>query len=235
MMKKLSLFLLLSVVMFMSSCSDDDKAQVTLNFDSLLSSSESEMDYNGGEKVDTYYSATTFTDPQNLVTFTNYYASWGFGGGFTYTNKSFEDSTNYTNLSSVPGKGVNGQTYLTVSLSNTATMTIKNSSLYRFKELYVTNSSYAYCVMRDGNTQSATPFGADDWFKLTIYNADKSASIDVMLAEGTNFLSTWKLIDLSPLGDTDELQFEMSSTQNNSWGMTTPNYFCMDGITLIEK
>jgi hypothetical protein len=221
---------------------------VTLNFDSLLSSSESEMDYNGGESYGTWgYMSTTFTDPQGLVTFSNYYhPSWGFGGGFTYTNKTDVTTPGYTNLSAITAKGVNGSTYLTVSLSNPATMTIKNSSLYRFKELYITNSVYAYLAMEQGDgmsqdvlnadgTYTSTPFGADDWFKLTIYNADKSASIDVMLGEGTNLLSTWKLIDLSPLGDTDELQFELSSTKSNAYGMTTPNYFCMDGITLIEK
>jgi hypothetical protein len=234
-MKKLSYLLLLAVVMIMSSCSDDDKAEVVVSVDSLLTADESEMAYSGGSMVDEYYYGTTFTDPQNLVTFTNYYAAWGFGGGFTCVNKSFEDSSNYTNLSSVPGKGVNGKAYLTVALSNTATVKINNSSLYRFKSAYITNSSYAYCVMRDGNTYSANAFGANDWFKLTIYNADKTASVVVMLAEGTNFLSTWKLVDLSPLGDTDELQFELASTQNNDWGMTTPAYFCMDGITLIEK
>jgi hypothetical protein len=235
-MKKLSLFLMLSVVMMLSGCSDDDKAEVTLNFESKLSAAESEMTYEGGNEYGEWgYMSTTFTDPQNLVTFSNYYhPSWGFGGGFTYTNKTDVTTSGYTNISAITGKGVNGNVYLTVALSNPATMKINNSGLYRFKELYITNSTYAYLSMKDGDYY-ASAFGADDWFKLTIYNADKSAKVDVLLAEGTNLLNEWKKVDLSALGNTDELQFEMSSTKNNDYGMVTPNYFCMDGITLIEK
>lgn len=49
-------------------------------------------------------------------------------------------------------------------------------------------------------------------------------------------LITWQWFDWSGIKEADYITFEMSSTDNNDNGqMNTPSYFCLDGITLIEK
>ena len=62
------------------------------------------------------------------------------------------------------------------------------------------------------------------------------------------FAESWKIKMVEPIRkstreereqwikEADYITFEMSSTDNNDNGqMNTPSYFCLDGITLIEK
>ena len=50
----------------------------------------------------------------------------------------------------------------------------------------------------------------------------------------SKIVNTWEWFDWSYIEDADHIEFEMSSTDNNDYGMATPSYFCLDGITLIE-
>jgi hypothetical protein len=68
-MKKLSLFLLVSIFAF-CGCSDDDdetkggdKKEVVVSFENLLTEAESEFKTTEGE-VDGYYTKCNFKDPQ---------------------------------------------------------------------------------------------------------------------------------------------------------------------------
>jgi hypothetical protein len=47
-------------------------------------------------------------------------------------------------------------------------------------------------------------------------------------------VKTWEWFDLLPLGKVDSLVFTLSSTDNGSFGMNTPSYFCMDDFTTYE-
>ena len=90
-MKKLSLFLLVSVFAF-CGCSDEndevknEKKEVVVSFENQLTESESEFTSTSTE-VSGYYFKDTFTDPESYVTFDHYYSDWGQGysfAGFTY-------------------------------------------------------------------------------------------------------------------------------------------------------
>lgn len=138
--------------------------------------------------------------------------------------------------------------YLT---SNTNSFTLAqitnlNTNKSEFKGAWVTNATYAYLAVKDGNDGGGHvkgPFTNNDWFKLTAtgYNADKSkiGSIDFYLADFRDgkqeIVNTWKWFDWSSIKNADYITFEMSSTDNGEFGMNTPSYFCLDGITLIEK
>lgn len=82
------------------------------------------------------------------------------------------------------------------------------------------------------------PFHQDDYFLLTIKGLNGYAvtgTIEFYLAdfrtEGNwQYAYNWQWIDLESLGVIDGLQFELSSSKRNNWGMTTPAYFCMDHI-----
>ena len=103
---------------------------------------------------------------------------------------------------------------------------------------YITNSSYAYTSMLNGDA-SAKKFDKGDWFKLTItgYDADDAVTgtKDYYLAdlrdEATAYIiNDWRYVDLSGLGTVAKLGFELTSTDNGSWGMNTPAYFCFDNF-----
>lgn len=242
-MKKLSLLLLLSTFIF-CACSDDDEVNVVAGFESQLSKTESEYTSTTGTKYDDTYFHTTFKDEQALLEFDHYYSSWGFGGGFIYTNKTDITTPGYTNNSAITGTGKYGKVYLTSFVNSFTPSKIVNLNpdLYKFKGMWVTNSTYAYLSIKDGDSM-AKKFVAGDWFKLTItgYTSSKAeiGSIDFYLADfrdGKSInINTWQWVDLSSLNNASYIEFSMSSTKNNTWGMLTPSYFCLDGITLAQK
>lgn len=258
-MKKLSLFLLVSVFAF-CGCSDDDdetkggdKKEVVISFENLLTETESEFKTTEGE-VDGYYMKCNFKDPQNLIELPHYYSSYqgstSFGGGFTYTNYTDITTAGYSNISAITGKGKNGKTYLTSNTNSytPAQITNLNTEKYEFKGAWVTNTTYAYLAVKDGNDGSSSmvkgPFTNGDWFTLTAvgYKADGSVigRIDFYLADFRNnkqkIVNTWEWFDWSNISNADYIKFEMNSSDTDpEVGMITPSYFCLDGITLIEK
>lgn len=103
---------------------------------------------------------------------------------------------------------------------------------------YITNSSYAYTSMANGDG-FAKKFEKGDWFKLTItgFDADNNEtdSKEYYLAdlrdEATAYIiNDWRYVDLSGLGKVAKLGFELTSTDNGSYGMNTPAYFCFDNF-----
>ncbi len=103
---------------------------------------------------------------------------------------------------------------------------------------YITNSSYAYTSMTNGDA-SAKKFEKGDWFKLTItgFDADnnETGTKEYYLAdlrdEATAYIiNDWRYVDLSGLGKVAKLGFELASTDNGSYGMNTPAYFCFDNF-----
>ena len=123
---------------------------------------------------------------------------------------------------------------------------------------YITNNTYAYNSMHDGDG-FAKKFGdttgtgittgqgtAPDWFKLKVKGFAagtlKPDSVEFYLADfrpaGTandSIIRSWHWVDLLPLGHVDSLQFSLSSSDANSFGMKTPAYFCMDNFTTHES
>lgn len=101
---------------------------------------------------------------------------------------------------------------------------------------YITNSSYAYTSMTQGDA-SAKKFGKGDWFKLTItgYDAEDNETqtkeyylADLRDEEKAFIINDWRYVDLSSLGPVAKVGFELTSSDNGSWGMNTPAYFCFD-------
>ena len=257
-MKQRKLLLLLTLfigVSIFTSCSDDDednnkKTQlITFN----LTEKESEFKTEEGEKqeVGSYPNYTlyksSFNDSKNLITFSHYYTSeFGFAGGFTYTNKTDTKTPDYTNLSAITAKGKSGDTYLTGTTGKNAEITIDNTD-YAFKEVWVTNTAYAYLVIKEGSKGTSSMPGKDfvegDYFKLIVTGSTedgkKVGSLDFYLADYRDgkkeIVNEWKRLDLSPLREATKITFTMDGTDKNEYGLVTPQYFCLDALTLIEK
>jgi hypothetical protein len=93
-------------------------------------------------------------------------------------------------------------------------------------------------------TNCGCPQGsAPDWYKLTVkrYSGGtlQNDSVGVYLADYrfTNntqdyILKTWIWISLTSLGNVDSLAFFLHSSDNGSFGMNTPAFFCIDDLTL---
>lgn len=254
-MKKFFLLpLFLFSVLLFTGCSDDDDPvikveDIVYELDLPTLSAETEDQGDKDNPVNTWedewgfpYTQTTLTDKTKIFSFDCVVGSWGFYGGFEFANLT---SGNY---SAITKKGVKGNTYVVAGtgINNDHSTFIKFSDgensndikKYTVEGLYITNSFYAYNSMLNGDGY-AKKFESGDWYKLTIYNVDKSKKVEAYLADFRNgkseIVSEWEWVDLTSLGETSGLQFELTSTDNGDYGMNTPAYFCLDGIKLVEK
>lgn len=120
----------------------------------------------------------------------------------------------------------------------------------RVQGLYVTNNTYAYYAMLEGDNFSKKFGGQDgnepDWFKLTITGQDANdmpvGSVDFYLAdfrfedrELDTIVDEWTFVDLRELGEVTSLVMHLSSTDNGDWGMNTPGYFALDSLVLANS
>lgn len=103
--------------------------------------------------------------------------------------------------------------------------------------MYVCNTAWVVNAILNGDGMSSdegAPFGESDWFKLTVHGylngAEVNNQVEFYLAQGTSYIADWTYVDLSSLGEVDEISFVLSSTKQNTYGMTTPAYFCIDNF-----
>ena len=181
--------------------------------------------------------------------FTNYnYPEWSFWTGFTASNRTDLTPTGLSaQFTAASGSGLNGSDqygvayvmgygYLTDVFS-------ADGQEHTVTGCYVTNNLWAYQNMLNGDA-TATPFGGasgndPDWFKLTATGKNLDDEIvgtaEFYLADyrfenndDDYILNTWEWFDLSSLGEVFTISFELSSTKNNTYGMVTPAYFCIE-------
>ncbi|KAA6341400.1 hypothetical protein EZS27_010790 [termite gut metagenome] len=252
-MRKLHLLLLVSALVLSGCQKEDEKATIVIGFEGLLSGANQEfITSNGIKENDTdYYFTANFKEPQNILQFNHYYSEGeygGFGGGFIYTNYTDIATPGYSNLSAITGKGQSGSVYLTSNTNSFTPAGITNlqPGTYKFTGAWVTNSTYAYLTVKDGNDGNTEPwvkkFAADDYFILTATGYDSHSKsigkVNFYLADFRNgksdVVNTWTWVDLTPIASAEYIEFEMSSTDNSGEYMNTPSYFCMDDITLSE-
>ena len=183
--------------------------------------------------------------------FTNtYWPAYSAWGGFTASNHTdmtqtglnaqytaatgagFDGSDQY-GVAYVMGYGVPTDVYAADGQEHTVT------------GFYVTNNLWAYNHILEGET-GVTPFGGTsgndpDWFKLTATGKNAAGqtvgTAEFYLADyrfenndEDYVLNTWEWFDLSSLGAVQTISFELSSTKNNTYGMVTPAYFCLENF-----
>lgn len=180
-----------------------------------------------------------------------------FGGfwsyGFSYSNMTDSVTSGFTNqYAAKAGAGYGGSANYVVAyclnpatFANTMVLPLSGAALHHpVNGFYVTNTTYAYNSMRDGD-MFARKFHNWDWFKLTargfsggILTADSVTFYlaDFLFPDTTmNYIvKDWQWVSLAALGNVDSLQFSLSSTDNSMYGMNTPAYFCIDNFTTDE-
>lgn len=178
--------------------------------------------------------------------FKNIYSTQ-FGGywenGFAYSNQTDVTTEGPDNQYSVyTGSGVGhsekfaiGKSGSIIKLGNTA----KTTAVTGF---YVANTTYAALEIKNGGYGKkfgGTTGNDPDYFQLAITgyrnNAVITDTVKIKLADYTfadnskdYILDTWRWVDLRPLGVVDSLIFLLTSSDNNAFGMLTPDYFAID-------
>ena len=195
---------------------------------------------------------TNFTSG-NAIFPNNYDTSYGgyWATGWAYSNMKDTVTSGFFNMfSAVTGGAYNNSSNFIVgtqgSLVNLNATAI-GKVVYGF---YVTNGTYAALSMKDGDF-SGKKFGGTtgndpDWFKLTVHAYANGTlindSVEFYLADyrfSDNQLDyivkTWEWVDLSSLGNVDSLMFSLSSSDNGTYGMNTPAFFCVDNFTTADS
>ena len=177
----------------------------------------------------------------------SYNAEWGSWDGFSYSNTT--DATVQgvkAQYQAVAGGGQGGSTTYAVAYVGWVSppvMTLNTTGVVG--GLYVTNTSYAYYSMLNGDA-FAKKFGGQsgsdrDWFVLTITGKNSSGIVtgkvdfhlaDYRSADSSNdyIVKTWEYVDLTALGEVKSLEFTLSSSDVGDWGMSTPASFAIDTI-----
>lgn len=172
--------------------------------------------------------------------------------GFVSSNKTDSVTSGFTNqYSAKTAVGFGGSSQYGVAFGVENKILLRGAAIGKpVNGFYVTNNTYAYNSMRDGDG-FAKMFGGTtgtdpDWFKLTVraYSADtlKPDSVEFYLADyrfahsdSDYIVNTWKWVNLLPLGNADSLQLTLSSTDNGSFGMNTPAYFAIDNFITGDR
>lgn len=202
--------------------------------------------------ADSFYYDAGSTDWQTTNASFQYDWTTSFGGfwsgGFAYTNKNNPDSGNYRHLyNCAAGKGYNVSNYYATGQPGAF---IRLKSPYNgVSGFYVTNSTYAHKSMKNGDAfakKFGGPTGNDkDSLVLSIYGYSggvlKNDTVHFFLADFRNsnnafdyILKTWQWVDCSSLGAVDSIGFFMTSSDNGTFGMNTPAFFCIDNFTTAQ-
>ncbi|HOD69223.1 MAG TPA: DUF4465 domain-containing protein [Bacteroidaceae bacterium] len=248
-MKKIYSIALVALTMgFVFVSCDNEKEEPIKSYTLSVSLEKSDSVYLGTDtaNISGYYFRDDFSvDPFVL---THSFGKWGFGEGFTISSCADNTTPGYTNLSAVTRKGVKSNAYFIANTGGAAysggllaEISFKDGKAYNAKECYVTNSTYAYLVIKnhdDGmGSHGIKQWTQSDSFTLTItgYNdRTKTGTVDFKLADGMKIVDNWEHVDLSTLGKVTRITFVLSSTDNGDWGMNTPSYFCLDQLTVTE-
>ena len=173
----------------------------------------------------------------------DYWSGWAISSDTNKTTPGFLNQ-----YSAIPGSGALGTgTYAIGYVYDPGFIRLQPNALGKpMIGMYVTNSTYAYYSMKDGDA-FAKKFGGEtgkdpDFFLLTIKKYAGGAiaddSINVYLADyraadanKDYILSDWKYVDLSNLGEVDSLVLQLRSSDNGAFGMNTPAYLCIDQVS----
>lgn len=174
-----------------------------------------------------------------------YSTSWN---SFTYSSVNDTATAGWGNQYAVYGDGMGmGDTgSYAVYYNQTAMPIVTLPVATTVQGFYVNNTTYAALDMQNGSGFSKQ-FTTNDWFTLTVEGFDGAnaslGTVDFSLADFTGFsegddrnnymVTDWSFVDLSGLGSSvRSLGFSLSSSDNGTWGMNTPNYFAMDDLTV---
>lgn len=170
----------------------------------------------------------------------NYSIDWASWSGFSYSNHTSTAGANIMadQFNACTGKGHNdSDNYAVFFEDEFAPMTISvlnKADGDSIRGFYITNAAVTVNAILNGDGITPGAFEKGDYLKLTI-TADNNNFIDYYLADYTSendedhyYVNNWQWVDLSELGKVKELTFHLESSRKNSWGYTTPLYFCID-------
>ena len=194
------------------------------------------------EPESVFHLTETGTFTSGMYSFKQEVQDWGEYGVYYFgnivSNKTDTKFESYLDAEkSAKGGAKGGKNFLVWAGGAMGDVNVTLSQAAVVPGMYVCNSVYAVDAIVNGDNMSddgGKPFGEDDWFLLTVYGSldgkSVNTTVEFYLAKGQNYVADWTYVDLSKLGKVDQVTFELTSSKKNNYGMTTPNYFCIDNF-----
>ncbi len=216
--------------------------QTTIDFEDFIIAEDSFL--NGSDLSGGFATNGVFL-PNSFDTTFSSWSGWSISRTTDTTTPGFMNQ-----YSAITGSGFSGSANYAVSFGSQNIIELDTAASPSPKVVdgaYITNSTYAYLSMRDGDSFAKQFGGASgddpDFFLLSIKgyaNGDPVAeSVDFYLADYRFADSTedfivdeWTFVDLSSLGAIDSLGFSFTSTDTGMFGINTPLYFCLDNLQI---
>lgn len=210
------------------------QAQTVASFESITLSADSFKD--GRDGLDLIVEEGL----QFPVSWDTSYQFWS--GGWAISNQSDSSRMDFDGLyQSITGSGHESQQYLVGQQGSF--FVINQADLMPLQGFYLTNTSYAYHSMRNGDFVAKKFGGQDgtdpDYFVLYITGKANGTwledTIEFYLAdfrfEDSNqdyIVKDWSWISIEKLKGADSLFFHMASSDTGDWGINTPTFFVVD-------
>lgn len=220
-----------------------DFESITLNANSAWDGS----DLSGTPNSDTtaYDSTSVFSGLEISNQWNSQYSY--LSAGWVFSNKTDDTTPSLAGAyNSYAGGGADGSdNYALTYIGPGQIIQLENNAVTTFGNISVTNNNYAAYSMLNGDNLAKKFGGAtgddEDWLLLDIIGYDANGnSVDTIKFYLADFrfsdnsedyiIKDWTTIDLSSLGEINKIRFELSSTDNNQWGMNTPSYLAIDNI-----
>lgn len=180
-----------------------------------------------------------------MIFYNSYSADYGSWSGFACSDHRDTLTAGYDNqYSSIAGGGYGGSGHFAVAY-DFGQIKIELEDPSTVAGMFLTNSTYAYLTLRDGNA-FAKKFGGStgedpDFFRVVISGVDArgdtSGTVLFYLADfraeerkEDYIVRSWEWVDLTSLGEVASLRFSLESSDMGPYGMNTPGYFCIDNI-----
>ncbi|HVT89352.1 MAG TPA: DUF4465 domain-containing protein [Tepidisphaeraceae bacterium] len=191
----------------------------------------------------------------------------GFWAGFAYSNVNNTTTAGPGNqYAAIPGTGAGGSGNYAVGFDGggfgaSAEITLPYAA--HLQSIDVTNTTYAFLAVRDGNDNggSGPSFvrefgttakgdhgnaGVPDLFTLIITGRDGLGnivgSVNFQMADYTfannaddYVVNNWRTVDLSSLDNVKTLAFTMTTTDMSFGFPNTPTYFALDNVTFVPE
>jgi len=187
-----------------------------------------------GFVFDNLFFPNSFTDCGEDCEF---WSGWAISATTDVTTPGFMNQ-----YSSIVGEGADGSHAYAVSFAfDESYVSSRGDESNNIPSVHITNSTYAYLSMRDGDS-AAKKFGGEtgddpDFFLLTINAYSENVlqeTIPFYLADyrfednsQDYILDEWVEIEFSNV-EVDSITFSLTSSDVGMFGMNTPAYFCAD-------
>ncbi len=233
--KTINLFLVLSLLGSAKSQTISTFENMNLGSNKYWNGRDFSKGFTSGNAFFTNFIDTTFGD---------------YWEGFAASTTSDDSTPGYSNqYSSITAKGYNNSNTYAVMYKVGTIRLNGDAKGKQISGFYITNSTYAYLDMLKGSGFSKKFGGASgnepDFFQLIVkgwHNGNpKLDSVNFYLADFRStdnskdyIIKNWTWLDLTKLGDLDSLGFYFLSSDTGTYGINTPQYFCMDNFTTLN-